>query len=258
MTGPVVLVGAQRSPDRPSFDGYLNLLCSARVAAESDVGEVVVVMHSSSSDTECAVHRGTKVRKMHSSRRDAFRSINCEPIALVDGGIRYLSEYRHASGGKVEADTKMSDGVSLSGGKVEADTKMSDGVSLVQFYPDLDGDEFMRITEGKKGVVIAGTGLGHVSSELVGCIRKRVSEGMPVVATTQCLYGTVDLKVYSTGRDMLKAGVINGSDMLPEVAYVKLRWVLGHHSRLEDVRKLMESSISGEITCRREGAEKLV
>ena len=241
MTGPVVLVGAQRSPDRPSFDGYLNLLCSARVAAESDVGEVVVVMHSSSSDTECAVHRGTKVRKMHSSRRDAFRSINCEPIALVDGGIRYLSEYRHASGGKVEADTKM-----------------SDGVSLVQFYPDLDGDEFMRITEGKKGVVIAGTGLGHVSSELVGCIRKKVSEGMPVVATTQCLYGTVDLKVYSTGRDMLKAGVINGSDMLPEVAYVKLRWVLGHHSRLEDVRKLMESNISGEITSRREGAEKLV
>jgi glutamyl-tRNA(Gln) amidotransferase subunit D len=241
ITGPVVLVGAQRSPDRPSFDGYLNLICSARVAAESDLGEVVVVMHSSSSDRECTVHRGTKVRKMHSSRRDAFRSVNSEPIAFVDGGIRYVSGYRHASEGRVEADTRM-----------------AGGVSLIQFYPDLDGDEFMRITEGRRGVVIAGTGLGHVSSEVVECIRKRVSEGMPVVATTQCLYGTVDLKVYSTGRDMLKAGVIRGFDMLPEVAYVKLRWVLAHHRKMEEIRRVMESNISGEISARREGVEELV
>lgn len=236
LTGPVVLVGAQRSPDRPSFDGYLNLLCASRVAAESDIGEVVVVMHSNSSDGGCTIHRGTKVRKMHSSRRDAFRSINAQPIGFVNGGVRCTSAYRKASPGTVTAETSM-----------------SKEVVLVQFYPDMGKKDFLDLTEGKRGVVIAGTGLGHVSSELVKSITMRVSENVAVVATTQCLNGTTDLNVYSTGRDMLKAGVIPGGDMLPEVAYVKLRYVLAHHRSNDSIRHAMMSNLAGELTDRREG-----
>jgi len=240
LSGPVVLVGAQRSPDRPSFDGYLNLLCASKTAAESDIGEVVVVMHSNSSDDECTVHRGTKVRKMHSSRRDAFRSINAKPIASVGDGLQlhYLSAYRKASPGTVTADTSL-----------------AKDVALIQFYPDMGKKDFLDWTEGKRGVVVAGTGLGHVSSELVKSVARRVSEGVAVVVTTQCLFGTTDLDVYSTGRDMLKAGVISGGDMLPEVAYVKLRYVLAHHRKDNDVRKAMMTDLAGELTERREGAE---
>ena len=238
LTGPVVLVGAQRSPDRPSFDGYMNLAAAARVASSTDIGEVVVVMHASSSDRGCHVHRGTKVRKMHSSRRDAFKSINSEPIAYVDGEVSFISDYRRASAGKVRADTRM-----------------EDDVALVQFYPDLKREDFLTWTRGKKGIVVAGTGLGHVSTGVVGAIAKRVSEDVPVVVTTQCLGGAVDLNVYATGRDLIKAGAIDGGDMLPEVAYVKLRHVLARHHTMSAVKGAMKRNIAGELNERRRGQD---
>ena len=239
LNGPVVLVGAQRSPDRPSFDGYLNLIAAAKIASGSDIGEVVVAMHASSSDRGCYVHRGTKVRKMHSSRRDAFRSINAEPVAFVDDEIHYLSPYRRKSGGKARVDTAM-----------------EDDVVLLQFYPDMKHEDFLAWTRGRKGIVVAGTGLGHVSSKIVDAISRRASDGVPVVVTTQCLYGSVDFSVYATGRDLIKAGAIDGGDMLPEVAYVKLRHVMAHHSRMGEVEKEMRRNIAGEISERRSGSDE--
>lgn len=239
LSGPVVLVGAQRSPDRPSFDGYLNLICSSRVASSSDIGEVVVVMHATSSDSGCHVHRGTKVRKMHSSRRDAFRSINSEPIAFVDDDIHYISDYRRSSPGKVRADTRL-----------------DQDVALIQFYPGMKHSDLLAWTRGKKGIVVAGTGLGHVSSDLIPAIRKRVSEGVPVVLTTQCLFGSVDFSVYATGRDLIKAGAIDGGDMLPEVAYVKLMHVLAHHDKMESIAKTMQQNLAGELNPRRRGKDE--
>lgn len=238
LTGPVVLVGAQRSPDRPSFDGYMNLAAAARVAASTDIGEVVVVMHASSSDRGCHVHRGTKVRKMHSSRRDAFKSINAEPIAFVDGEVSFISDYRKRSSGRVKADTRM-----------------EDSVALIQFYPDMKREDFLSWTKGKKGIVVAGTGLGHVSNGVVEAIAKRVSEDVPVVVTTQCLSGAVDLNVYATGRDLIKAGAIDGGDMLPEVAYVKLRYVLARHRRMSGVEEALKRNMAGEFNERRRGQD---
>src|SRR2546425_11319549 len=82
LMAPVVVVGAQRSSDRPSSDAATNLLGAARVAT-ADLGEVVAVMHGETSDSFGTIHRGTKVRKMHSSRRDAFRSLNATPLGRV-------------------------------------------------------------------------------------------------------------------------------------------------------------------------------
>lgn len=233
LTGPVVMVGAQRSADRPSFDGFLNLLCSARVAAETDIGEVVVVMHSSSSDAGCYVHRGTRVRKMHSSARDAFRSLNQKPIAFVDDAIHMMSEYRRTANGKVMADTRI-----------------SDNAVLIFSHPGMTRAEFMRCSEGADGIVVAGTGLGHVDSDVSGAIEKRASQGIPVVMTTQCLGGSVNPRVYSRGRELLKAGIIDGADMLPETAYVKLLYALAHFKG-EELRRFMKSSIAGELSERR-------
>lgn len=239
LTGPVALVGAQRSPDRPSFDGYMNLTCAARVASSTDIGEVVVVMHASSSDRGCHVHRGTKVRKMHSSRRDAFRTINADPIAFVDDTVHYISDYRKRSTGRVRADTRL-----------------ADDVVLLQFYPDMSREQFLSWTKGKRGVVLAGTGLGHAGSGVVAAVAKRVSEEMPVVITTQCLNGSVDLNVYATGRDLIRAGAIEGMDMLPEVAYVKLRHVLAHRRRMAEIARAMKTNIAGEINERRRGQDE--
>jgi len=231
---PVIFVGSQRSSDRPSSDAAMNSICSTRMAVE-DFGEVAVVMHGETSDTYCLAHRGTKVRKMHTSRRDAFRSINDVPIAKIwsDGRVEYLrDDYRKRRESEVWVDDKL-----------------EEKVALIKVYPGMSGKliEFL-VDKGYKGIVIEGTGLGHTPNEIIPTIERAVEEGVAVCMTSQCLYGRVNLNVYSTGRRLLKAGVIPCEDMLPETAYVKLIWVLGHTQNLEEVRNMMLTNYAGEIT----------
>ena len=228
LTGPVVLVGAQRSSDRPSSDAYQNLLDAALVASKTDIGEVVVLMHGESSDSHTVIHRGTKVRKMHTSRRDAFKSINVPPLGIVSNGeIKLMQGYRKRREGEVLVDDKM-----------ERD------VSIVYFYPGMEPDDIPR----KKGIVLMGTGLGHVSSRLIPRLKELIDDGTTIVMTSQCIYGRVNMNVYSTGRDLLKIGVIPCEDMLPEVAYVKLMWVLAHATDREEIKRLMLTNLAGEIS----------
>ena len=232
LNNPVVFVGSQRSSDRPSSDAFQNLMNSAYVAL-SDIGEVVVVMHSSISSNGCFIHRATKVRKMHSSRRDAFVSLNSKPIGIVKNGkIEFYEKYEKKKSGKVRIMPNL-----------------NENVALLFYYPGLKREDFEKIVDGKDGVVIAGTGLGHVSDDLIPSIRKLTRKGIPVVITTQCLQGRVNLNVYSTGRKLLKAGVIEGEDMLPEVAWIKLMWVLANEKNIEEA---MKRNIAGEILERRE------
>jgi len=231
LTGPVVLVGAQRSSDRPSSDAAMNLVASARLAA-ADLGEVVVVMHGETGDTFCTVHRGTKVRKMHASRRDAFRSMNADPI----GRVHHDGRVEIAPGARGRAK-----------GPVVADGRLDPEVALVWFYPGMKPDLVARCVEQAHGIVVAGTGLGHVAHELIPILAGAVKAGKPVVMTTQTLQGRVSMRVYDTGRDLLKAGVVSGEDMLPEVAYVKMMWALGRTKDPAEVARLMATDVAGEI-----------
>ncbi len=237
---PIVFVGSQRSSDRPSTDSVLNLKSAFMVASKASFAESVVVMHGETSDTYAYVHRGVKVRKMHTSRRDAFQSINDKPIAIVypdEQEIRVINrivEYR-------DKDKQP-----------ELLNKFDEKTVLIKFYPGLSSEIIDFFIDKKyHGIVLEGTGLGHVSEKLVGSIRRAVEEGIPVVMTSQCLFGRVNMNVYSTGRKLLEAGVIPGSDMLPETAYVKLSWILGSISRdLEEVKKMITTNIVGEINSR--------
>ncbi len=231
LTGPVVVVGAQRSSDRPSSDAASNLLCAARVAT-AELGEVVAVMHGDTSDSGCAIHRGTKVRKMHSSRRDAFRSMNARPLGRV------------LPDGRLELSEGM---LPRQKGPVSVDDRLDTNVSLVHFYPGQRPEEIEATLEGRRGAVIAGTGLGHVARDLIPILAKAVRDGTAVVMTTQTLQGRVSMRVYDTGRDLLRAGVLSGEDMLPEVAYVKLMWVLGHTRDPSEVARSMTTNVAGEM-----------
>lgn len=227
---PVVLVGSQRSSDRPSSDSAMNLLAAVRVAA-SDIGEVVVVMHGSPEDKYCLIHRGTRVRKMHSSRRDAFRSINILPLGEVKEDVKFYDNPRRR--GK---------------GTVVVDEKLEEKVALVKMHPGFDRELISYYIDSYKGIVIEGTGLGHAPTYLLDEIKRGCEKGMPIVMTTQTLYGRVDMKVYSTGRKLLSMGVIPGGYMLPEVAFVKLMYALGHARELEEVKKIMLTNIAGELS----------
>jgi glutamyl-tRNA(Gln) amidotransferase subunit D len=231
---PIVLVGSQRSADRPSSDNAMNAICATLVAI-SDIAEVSVVMHGTTSDNFCEIHRGTKVRKMHTSRRDAFKSVNSLPIGVVDyntGEIKPFIDYARRG----EVSLKFKPGM---------ETKCA----LVKFTPGSDPEILdCYINGGYRGLVLEGTGLGHVSTKWIPMIRKAADAKMPVIVTSQCLSGRICNRVYDTGRDMLKAGAIEGEDTLPETALVKMMWVLGQTDEFDKAVEMLRENLSGEMT----------
>lgn len=233
---PIVLVGSQRSADRPSSDNAMNAICAALVAI-SDIAEVSVVMHGTTSDNFCEIHRGTKVRKMHTSRRDAFKSVNSFPIGIVGYSTREIDTFIDYTR-RGEKSLKFRPG-------------MEPKCALVKFTPGADPAILdYYIEKGYKGLVLEGTGLGHISTKWIPLIQKATDAKIPVIVTSQCLNGRICDRVYDTGRDMIKAGAIEGEDILPEIALVKMMWVLGQTSDFDTAVKMLNENISGEITTR--------
>ena len=239
---PIVLVGSQRSSDRPSSDASMNAICAATVAC-SDVAEVVVVMHGSTSDDFCFIHRGTKVRKMHTSARDAFRSINDSPIGKLHYAAGTITNLR------LEPLTSY---MKRGERELELHGELEEKCALIKFFPGADPAILAyHVERGYRGIVLEGTGLGHVSAAWIPSVAETVKRGIPVVMTSQCLYGAICDRVYDTGRDLLHAGIIEGEDMLPETALVKLMWVLGQTRDMEQIRELMRTNLAGEVSGRR-------
>ena len=58
------------------------------------------------------------------------------------------------------------------------------------------------------------------------------------------------MNVYDQGRDLLAMGVVSMDDMLPETAYVKLRWVLGQTSDIEEAKRLLKENLVNEYSAR--------
>ncbi len=231
---PVVIVGSQRSSDRPSSDASMNAVCAATVAI-SDIAEVCVVMHGTTSDDYCSIHRGTRVRKMHTSRRDAFQSINQEPLGKVDYLTRKIQTFQ---------TYRRRDEVEL-----ELMDKLEPHCALVKYTPG-SSPEILNyyIDKGYRGIVLEGTGLGHVASDWIEGIKRATEENIPVVVTSQCLRGRICDRVYDTGRDMLDAGAVEGEDMLPEMALVKLMWTVANANSPEDIRTLMKRPLAKEMS----------
>lgn len=246
---PVSLVGAQRSPDRGSFDGSLNLICASHFSGKSDMAEVCTVMHGTINDDYCLAVRGTKSRKMNTSRRDAFRPINDEPLAKIwpNGKIKVTSKNYNKR----------------SENEVKAEVKFEPKVALLKAYPNSDPSIIdWHVKKGFRGLVIEGMGLGHLPTGQSGVkidkerekvswiphIKKAIENGLIVVMTSQALYGRVNPLVYRNLRIVSEAGVIYGEDMLPEVALIKLGWLMGNFKDKEKVKEMMLKNIAGEIS----------
>jgi glutamyl-tRNA(Gln) amidotransferase subunit D len=228
---PVVFTGSQRSADRPSSDNVMNAVCAVE-AAKGDVAEVLVCMHATESDDVCALHRGTRVRKNHTSRRNAFETVGSLPLGEVDYASRELSTRRgYAERGERE--------LSLS-------PDLEPDVELLKYTPGM-GPEALAPYEDAAGLVLEGTGLGHVHTDWIPRIADLVESGTPVAMTSQCIEGRVCDRVYDTGRDLLEAGVVEAGDTLPGTAKVKLMWALAN---ADDPEGAMRESIAGELTAR--------
>jgi len=234
---PVILVGSQRSADRPSSDAATNLIGAAEAAANAPFAEVAVAMHETVSDKTIAFHRGTKVRKCHTSRRDAFRSVNMKPLArLQNGEIRMLTKsYCERNAEK----------------KLTLKPMFEEKVALLKFYPGMDAGAIERLIDnGFKGIILEGTGLGHVNSKCFFALKKALAESIIIGMTSQCIWGRVNMNVYNTGRDLLEMGVVPLKDMLPETALVKTMWILGQTEETEEAKKLLTKNLANEFSDR--------
>lgn len=240
---PIVLVGSQRSSDRPSSDAALNLMNAVRTAADCDIAEVMLCMFGPTSDRYDLLHRGTRCRKMHSSYRSTFRSIGSTPLAMVQREPKSSSGYfEYLTDDFIRRD------------KTRVPTivpAFEEKVTIQYYYPNFNPDIIDALVDrGYRGLVIAGTGLGHVNKPLYPALKRAIDKGMTVVMTVQTLWGYAQMYVYDTGRDLLDLGIIPLDNMIPETAYMKLCWVLGQTDDPARIRELILSPINHEITPR--------
>jgi len=234
---PVVLVGAQRSEDRPSSDAAENLIGAVQCAAKAPFAEVVVAMHRTISDEAIAIHRGTKVRKLHTSRRDAFKTVNAGLLAKVlNGKVIMLTDDFHPR---------------RPDGELVLKPEFEEKVALIKFYPSMNPKVIeWHVEEGYRGIILEGTGLGHVRRECFPAIRNAIESGVIVAMTSQCIWGRVNMNVYANGRDLLSIGVIPLGDMLAETALVKLMWILGQTKDVEEAKRFLSKNIAHEFSSR--------
>ena len=244
---PVVLVGAQRSSDRGSSDAAINLISSCIFIANSNSKGVFICMHENQNDDNCLVMDGLRVRKMHTSRRDAFRPINSFAVARIN--------YKDK---KVELLSKMK----KYKGKLHLQLfKENIKIGLIKTRPNMYASELLAY-KGFDGLLIEGTGLGQApiskfdnkssDNEKIFTILRELIDKTIIAMGSQAIYGRIQMNVYKEGRLLQEIGVLgNYTDMTPETAYIKLAWLLSNYSK-EDVRKLYGKNLKGEISERSE------
>jgi len=232
-TGPIILVGAQRSSDRPSSDAATNLIAAVRVAIHPEVRGVFLSMHYGLDDDLIALHRGIRVRKNHTSRRDAFESIDEEPAILVRGDRVLLRR-------------------TFPKGEMKLHAEFSDQAFLLKFFPGMEPEIVDYLVErGYEAIIIEGTGLGHVSSAMIPKLEEAVEKGVFVGMVSQCIWGSVRMTVYETGRELLRVGVVPLEGVTPETAFVKASWLLGQGLKGTDLAEAMKTDLRGEVLERR-------
>ena len=232
---PIVVVGSQRSSDRPSSDAALNLIHAVRSAAYGDIAEVQICMFGPTSDRYGLLHRGTRCRKMHSSYRSTFRTVGDIPLSMV-----FEDRFESLTTDYLPRDPSR---------QVVVDPLYEDRVTILYYYPGMHPDLVDALVEkGYRGIVIAGTGLGHVNKPLYPALDRAIKAGVHVVMTVQTLWGFTQMYVYDTGRDLLDIGVVPLDNMIPETALMKLGWVLGHTDDHTEVMRRMREPINHEIT----------
>ena len=229
---PIALVGSQRSSDRPSSDAALNLIAATKFLTESNVKGIFVVMHNNAGDETVVCHKGTRVRKNHTSKLGAFETMGDDPAFIITEN-------------KIE---KNIDEDFFKNTKYEPKLRLDTKVSLVKYHPGYDPKQVENLTKlGFKAIIFEGTGLGHVGKTMYNVIKDAREQGIFLGMTSQCLDGGVRMTVYDSGRDLLDLGIIPLENMISETALVKAMWSLGNSSNIEEMKSLMLKNIASEF-----------
>lgn len=230
---PIALVGSQRSSDRASSDAALNLIGATKFLVECKTNGVYIIMHHDENDETIACHFGTRVRKNHTSKRSAFKTIGDDPAYIIINN-KILRNSKDDFFKVKEFKPKNN-----------LDTK----VALVKYHPGYDPNLLAKIIEmDYRAIIFEGTGLGHVGKPMYDMVKKAHEKDIFLGMTSQCIDGRTRMTVYESGRDLLDFGIIPLENMIPEVALVKAMWAVGNSQNNEEIKKIMLENIASEIS----------
>ena len=225
---PVVLTGSQVPINVVLSDAPDNLRL-AFAAAASCCPNIYLAF-------DRKVMLGCRSVKVRTINFDAFESVNVPPVAKVTSDGLVFSEQN------LPINTK----------ECTLNTEINPHVSLVKLFPGFDPKLLFEMVEsGCKGIVIEAYGLGgmnYIRRNMVGAVGKLIRHGIPVIASSQCLYERSDLTKYEVGREALLEGAISARDMTSESAITKLMWGLGQGWDVHQIAEFFNTDVVGEVT----------
>lgn len=233
---PVVLTGSQLPIGVLRTDGKENLINAIELAAAADdegrpmVPEVCICFGN-------RLLRGNRSTKASADHFDAFASYNCPPLATIGINVNYnQNQILHSSGEQ----------------RFTPHTELDNSVIAITLFPGIRPQflEYVFENPDLRGIILRTFGSGNAPQQpwLLNAIAAATEEGKVVVNVTQCDAGAVEMGLYETGNQLLKAGVVSGGDMTVECAVTKLMYLLAQDLDAEEVRKLMCTPLAGEIS----------
>ena len=223
---PVVMTGSQRPIGEIRSDAKPNLIAACVVASHEDPFPEVSIFFGTQ------LLRGCRAKKLHTAHFDAFTSPNCPPLASLGVEIE-RGEHVRAPGPGITTPAAIS----------------GDVVSF-RATPGLDPSIPARMLDaGVKGVVLEAYGSGNIpvrGRSFLPFLEAAAAKDIPVVMTTQCVHGGVELGLYEGGKLASDGGAISAGDMTTEAAVMKLAVLLGRGAGLPDVRAAFVEDWAGE------------
>jgi L-asparaginase len=199
---PVALTGAMRQGHEPGSDGPANLMAALRVAATPEATALgpVVVMHDE-------IHAARWVTKAHTSRVAAFSSPGFGPVGCVVEGKMHLHTDRARS--------------EFLGTPDELDLR----VELVWVWAGADGVLVDAAASVADGLIVAGTGGGHVPPAMAESLQRAVEGGLPVVLASRCISGPILEETYGgvgSETHLRSIGLVPAGTLAPLKARLRL------------------------------------
>jgi L-asparaginase len=163
---PVVVTGAMRAASEEGYDGPVNLRDAVTAAASPLLdGQGTVVL------LDGALHPADDVVKTHASAYGTFQSPNLGPIGHVAAGKLSVARRRGPR-------------------RRVATASAAERVHLVTVVVGMDGALLdAAVASGADGIVVAATGTGNTTPQLLAAAERAMGEGIPVALTTRCVAG---------------------------------------------------------------------